>query len=252
MAQLADEEDAALTGGSGGSVAAASGAPPDDETPENGRTIWEDDKIQKFVCTEDSVKKWKCLWCNKVSFKWNATKATAHMARRVGKDISVCTAKHDELHRDFYRSLQTAIDKKRKRSSTARTQCSLLIETNQTHTAEAIEQSRNAKRRATTSSCVSQVEAGTTFSTMSSVASTPNGMIQLTVDAKVPNASNELALTVAIADLIHSCGLPFSLANEPKLARIIKLARGVSSTFTPPYAPRRCEQAVEVQLQRVS
>jgi hypothetical protein len=69
---------------------------------------------------------------------------------------------------------------------------------------------------------------------MSSVASNQNGMIQLTVDAEVPNASNELALTVAIADLIHSCGLPFSLVNEPKLARIIKLSRGVTSTYTPP------------------
>ncbi len=34
--------------------------------------------------------------------------------------------------------------------------------------------------------------------------------------------------------LIHNCGLPFSLADEPKLARVIKLSRGVASTYKPP------------------
>jgi hypothetical protein len=64
---------------------------------------------------------------------------------------------------------------------------------------------------------------------------TDREMIQLTMDCKKPSTGNELSLTGAIADLIHSYGLPFSLADEPKLARVIKLLRGVTSgMYQPP------------------
>jgi hypothetical protein len=87
------------------------------ETPPTRGTIWDDDKVEKFVCEKNSEKKWRCLWCNKASFKWNATKATAHLAKRRGQDIAVCTARHDKNHADSYKLFQADIDSKRKRVS---------------------------------------------------------------------------------------------------------------------------------------
>jgi hypothetical protein len=41
-------------------------------------------------------------------------------------------------------------------------------------------------------------------------------------------------LTMAIADLIHSCGLPFSLASHHKFQRVLQLAKHVSKKYHPP------------------
>jgi hypothetical protein len=39
---------------------------------------------------------------------------------------------------------------------------------------------------------------------------------------------------MAIADMIHSLGLPFSLASDRKFRHVIRLARGAGSTYVPP------------------
>ena len=46
-----------------------------------------------------------------------------------------------------------------------------------------------------------------------------------------PNLSGESELTAAVADMIHSVGLPFSLSKDPKFRRFIKLACNVGSNF---------------------
>jgi protein tyrosine/serine phosphatase len=84
------------------------------ETPTTRGTIWDDDMVKQIVCNNNIVKKWRCLWCKKESIKWNATKATAHLAKCCGQDIAVCTARHDKNHADSYKSFQANIDKKRK------------------------------------------------------------------------------------------------------------------------------------------
>ena len=50
-----------------------------------------------------------------------------------------------------------------------------------------------------------------------------------TVDPQV-----EAQLTMAIADLIHSCGLPFSLASHHKFRRVLTLAKLAPKKYTPP------------------
>jgi hypothetical protein len=47
-----------------------------------------------------------------------------------------------------------------------------------------------------------------------------------------PNAPAHM--DVAIADFIHSYCLPFSLAGDPKLMKIIKEARNLGPSYTPP------------------
>ena len=49
-----------------------------------------------------------------------------------------------------------------------------------------------------------------------------------------PNPNAEAKLTMAIADMIHSCGLSFSLASEPKFRLVLQIAKSVSSGYTPP------------------
>jgi len=55
-------------------------------------SIWEDNKIQKFIDT-NGKKKWKCLWCNNAPFgSWNASKTLAHVSKTSGHDIKPCTS----------------------------------------------------------------------------------------------------------------------------------------------------------------
>ena len=44
-----------------------------------------------------------------------------------------------------------------------------------------------------------------------------------------PNADTKLVM--AIADFIHSCGLPFRIADHPKFRKMIQLAKNVGATF---------------------
>ena len=48
------------------------------------------------------------------------------------------------------------------------------------------------------------------------------------------NEQSESQLTMAIANLIHSCGLPFSLASHHKFQRVLTLAKVASTKYIPP------------------
>ncbi len=61
---------------------------------------------------------------------------------------------------------------------------------------------------------------------------TPRFYQQKLTDAVDPQA--EAQLTIAIADLIHSCGLPFSLASHHKFHRVLSLAKFVTKKYVPP------------------
>ena len=55
---------------------------------------------------------------------------------------------------------------------------------------------------------------------------------QKLIDAVDPQADSQV--TMAIADLIHSCGLPFSLASHHKFHRVLSLAKFASKKYIPP------------------
>ena len=46
-----------------------------------------------------------------------------------------------------------------------------------------------------------------------------------------PNPNADTKLIMAIADFIHSCGLPFRIASHPKFRKMIQLARMTGSKF---------------------
>lgn len=61
----------------------------------------------------------------------------------------------------------------------------------------------------------------------------PSTFHQQTLDNTMESYA-ESQLTMAIADLIHSCGLPFSLASHHKFQRVLTLAKNVPKSFQPP------------------
>lgn len=61
---------------------------------------------------------------------------------------------------------------------------------------------------------------------------TPRYHQQKLTEAMEPQTEAEL--TMAIADLIHSCGLPFSLASHHKFRRVLLLAKCATKKYTPP------------------
>jgi hypothetical protein len=68
-----------------------------------------------------------------------------------------------------------------------------------------------------------------------------SGSIQTTIDTALENSmqsdirhSNNSRLTMAIADCIHSDGLPFRFGESPRFHKILRLARTVGNDYTPP------------------
>lgn len=61
---------------------------------------------------------------------------------------------------------------------------------------------------------------------------TPRFHQQKLTEAMDPQTEGEL--TMAIADLIHSCGLPFSLASHHKFRRVLSLAKCATKKYIPP------------------
>ena len=57
---------------------------------------------------------------------------------------------------------------------------------------------------------------------------------QMKLTADSPNPELALALDHAISDVIHCNGLSFTLSEDPKFRKMIKLAKGVSSTYVTP------------------
>jgi hypothetical protein len=54
--------------------------------------------------------------------------------------------------------------------------------------------------------------------------------IQLKITREsAPNAKNKLSM--AIADFVHGCGLPFSVSSHPKFRKVISLARAVGQNY---------------------
>jgi hypothetical protein len=207
--------------------------------------------------TADEGKKvWCCKWCNKTYSTWNATKVLAHLTGKGSKDIAICKANIDAVHKECYISLVTKAGNKRKRNSATKDYIDRSVISHQNAGALAFENLKRGVKKNRTSSPSSTSSflstptkfppvglAGNLFSTSklsapSATSSLEGGkadrMIQMTITNEGPNPAAESALTFAIADLLHSVGLTFSLSNDPKFKRVIKLAKTVSTSYVTP------------------
>ncbi len=75
-----------------------------------------------------------------------------------------------------------------------------------------------------------------TQSTIGSSVATSAGGVQMTLSTagSLLHPSAESQMTMAIADLIHSRALPFTLTEDPKFRKMLMLAKNVPASYKPP------------------
>jgi Protein of unknown function (DUF 659) len=205
-------------------------------------SIFDDVMIDKYSDNEGKPK-WKCKWCNGVFSGWNATKAIMHVNKIPKQDIKLCKAKIDDSYLTLYKELLDQLKKKRGRTKDKYTAIGNNIESHNTHVASSLEKHRSDKRLK---------PAPLTFRNLSDVTSTNSFMTnpnqsgdrfiqKVLYDSPNPNADSKL--TMAIADFVHSCGLPFRIISDRKFHTILNLARATSTSYIPP-----SRQAVSTDL----
>ena len=109
--------------------------------------------------------------------------------------------------------------------------------------AVSLESSRNKRQKTsiTNSSFASTIKTSKTANSPSTTYSTPTislskknkQLCQMKVYGGA-SVDSDLKLTMAIADFIHSCGLPFRLADHPKFRHLLQMARFMSSKYNFP------------------
>jgi len=81
-----------------------------------------------------------------------------------------------------------------------------------------------------------QPTVGTSISAFVQAKAVPVGGMQTTLSAmgssSLPSAESQL--TMAIADMIHSRALPFTLTEDPKFRKMLVLAKNVTTSYKPP------------------
>lgn len=231
-------------------VTARSGDGNDEEDDEAAhmdelKTIFDDENIEKYT-SADGKPRWKCNWCKNSFASWNATKALAHVARIAKADIKTCTGNIDKNSRALYLRLYERLQKRREGSQERVTQLANSIISSNHRAAITLEEQRSRKRNRDVSVGRSEEETTPSGLTTRTSFSTTTSMNHESFKKKVapsftqtlihdgPNPNAETKLTMAIADMIHSCGLSFSLGSEPKFRLVLQIAKTVSSGYIPP------------------
>jgi hypothetical protein len=153
----------------------------------------------------------------------------------------ITTGKIDDILAASYRELYENKNKKRESSASVQKSLEDSIEVHNTSTASALDAKRRktapVSRSTRNSECASTLTTYTTNNTVASVDGGGNGRIKNNLQLKVHDGSNALVerkLTMAIANMIHSFGLPLSLASKIKFWRVMNLACNVPSNYRPP------------------
>jgi hypothetical protein len=183
-------------------------------------SVWELDHVLKQGdCKANQT--WKCLWCNNTFKRWNATKVLYHLNKISGHDVRTCKAVHDKKNRELYRSMLGDKEKTHLGQQSRATAFQAIVGEGQQSLAVMYEAGR--KRVST---------GGGGGATADGSANTARQRVfasEFTIEA-----SQASQLTMAIADFIHSSGLPFSTTQGVYFQNVLKFARGVPSTYTAP------------------
>jgi hypothetical protein len=190
------------------------------------KTVWDFEKVTKIDDQNCLLRKWHCGWCNCTFKSWNATKALAHVTKAVGKnDIKPCSGSIPKATLDLFKSFCFqkigAANVKRQRDDAY----SDKVADNQ--------QSMSV-----------MFEGGRVRSSNS--ASSNNSIIDITGGGGGVEATNATRLTTAIADFVYCKGLPFSIIEGEHFRQILKLAKLVSTTYTPPSRKTLANELLDV------
>jgi Protein of unknown function (DUF 659) len=210
------------------------------------KMIFDDDHINKYNDSKGKPR-WKCKWCSCSFAGWNATKALAHVVKGSKADIKFCTGKISSSSRALYIRLYERCQRRRSASRDRIIALTDSIKTNNNRAAHSYseEKERSSKRqRIPASNELSQETPSglTTHGTLSTTTTMNHASFQKKVAPSFtqtllhdgPNPNAESKLTMAIADMIHSCGLSFSLGSEPKFRLVLQIAKAVGSGYLPP------------------
>ena len=180
-------------------------------------TVW--GVVERFE-EEDGRSGWTCPGCTNKFYGFNATKAKAHLLRLAGFSINVCHSwrKIDEVKLELLAELHA----KKESEADAKRQ----------------KKEQEAAGIAAAAAGAGGVLAAGARRSSASIGSAGGGSGSrgsFTPSATAAFASQSSAtLTMAIADFIHAEGLPFAVAESPRLALIVKLAKNASLAYRPP------------------
>ena len=236
---------------------------------ENESLLWDEDNALaprsifdcQYISKDQANNTWHCSHCGKTYAVIHATKAVKHLAAIPGVNKGYPRCKQTnrlcpittEMQR-LYNHFHNNIEKKQvahatgKRRTTESLDQSLSTAT-ATYATYAVGRGKKARgvnlksppsaSSVSTSSfkragAVAPRMLGAPASGHFKTASNGPRKVQLKMTDLSPNPSAEQELTVAIAQLIHCAGLPFSLASSELFRRIITLAKAVPTSYRPP------------------
>jgi hypothetical protein len=201
------EEDSVPLTEPGSAASSAVGVDDDDGdgSAKVYHNVWELERVLKTGSNKANGG-WKCLWCNNIFKGWNATKVLRHLAKIPGRDIRPCRARIDDDSLILYRNLNERKEGRTKEFKDGAPILDKSVVQGQMSMAIMFEQGRKRKS-----------------------SSGGNKQHDSTIEA-----SCATQLTMAIADFVHSSGLSFSATQGAYFKRMLHLARGVPSAYTPP------------------
>lgn len=181
----------------------------------------------------------------KVFSSWNSTKMMFHLSKHDNPYICNCPSKKiDKSHQETYGALLTKYLVSKKKKEEASLSQKRKSDSFVAAAGNALLSSRKKKKVPTdffsspTPTERTSTKNARTSATVGNALQTPHTnpnrqFHQLSIgDAVSP--SSEACLTMAIADFIHSCGLPFAVASHHKFRRVLTLAKTVSTNYIPP------------------
>lgn len=188
-------------------------------------SVWDLGHVQKNQGVTKHDQTWTCLWCNLTFKHWNATKVLYHLAKISGHDVRVCKAAHDKGCRQQYLDMVKGRNDTAKGVKERATDLEEMVDDGQTGL---VNYFCSGRRRGSKSGGPSSIVTST-----ATVAPTiiKNKVPETDLSVETYSASK---LTIAIADYVHSTGLPFSVTQGVYFQNILKFARGVPPSYRPP------------------
>jgi hypothetical protein len=218
-------------------------------------SIWDDEMIDRHSDV-DGKPRWRCKYCNEVFSGHNATKVIMHLNKVTKQDIRTCRAKIDADNKKVYAAMLQNIVSKREKIRSKNTAIGNHISSHNSKAAASLQDSRASKKPRTSTALeltqISELTAGTSNNIIVSndvsqrkvvvppslLSTTAKKSMLQTVLYDNPSPEGEMKLTKAIADMIHSLGLPLLIVDDQKFKSVLKLAKAVSSKYVPP--SRKC------------
>ena len=181
-------------------------------------SIWDD-----ILITPDGDKGWRCGYCGSTWGYVNSSRVIKHLVPlyHAGRGINLCThsletfgPSNKQRWDDFASHHSSSSDRKRNESDTSSSK--LRAKTQQL--ADSIQGSNDAKRVKT---CVADI-----------AADERRRYSQMSIEASMQQSG--VRLTAAIANFVHSEGLPFSVVDKPTFHAMLEEARYTPAKYTIP------------------